>query len=141
MSKRSKAFTLIEMLIATAMISVISITLFYFALSTTRLISRASDLAKSMQSVRFIACRISSDIMQSGGAGIGSNPSKLIIGNITYEFRDGKVRREEGSDVYYLTIEGEIKGLKFFYPSSKLIGVEITPKTGKAYYYNVCARN
>jgi len=139
--KRSKAFTLIELLIATAMISVISITLFYFALSTTRLIARASDLAKSMQSVRFIAGRISSDIMQSGGAGTGSSSGKLMIGDISYEFREGKIRREEGSEIYYLTIEGEIKGLKFSYPSLKLIGVEITPKTGKAYYYNVYARN
>ena len=139
--KSSKAFTLIEMLIAAAMISVICTTLFYFALSTTRLISRSSDIVKSMQSIRFIAGRISSDIMQSGGAGIGSSPSKLIIGNISYEFREGKVRREEGSEVYYLTIEGEIKGLKFSYTSSKLIGVEITPRTGKAYYYNVYARN
>jgi len=139
--KSSKAFTLIEMLIAAAMISVICTTLFYFALSTTRLISRSSDLAKSMQSIRFIAGRISSDIMQSGGAGTGSNPSKLVIGSISYEFREGKIRREEGSEVYYLTIEGEIKGLKFSYPSSKLIGIEITPRTGKAYYYDVYARN
>ena len=140
MMKRSKAFTLIELLVATAMISVICTTLFYFMLSTTKLIARTSDLAKSMQSVRFIAGRISSDIMQSGGAGTGSSLSKLMIGDISYEFREGKVRREEGSDVYNLTIEGEIKGLKFSYPSSKLIGVEITPKTGKAYYYDVYAR-
>jgi len=139
--KGSKAFTLIELLVATAMISIISITLFYFALSSTRLISRSADHAKSMQSVRFIAGRISSDIMQSGGAGTGSNPSKLIIGNISYEFRESKIRREEGSEVYYLTIEGEVKGLKFSYPSSKLIGVEIIPRTGKAYDFNVYARN
>ena len=139
--KRSKAFTLIELLVATAMISVICTTLFYFMLSTTMLIARASDLARSMQSVRFIAGRISSDIMQSGGAGTGSSSGKLMIGDISYEFREGKIRREEGSEIYYLTIEGEIKGLKFSYPSLKLIGVEITPKTGKAYYYNVYARN
>jgi len=139
--KRSKAFTLIELLIATAMISVICITLFYFALSTTRLISMSADHAKSMQSVRFIAGRISSDIMQSGGAGIGSSSGKLMISDISYEFRESKIRREEGSEVYYLTIEGEIKGLKFSYPSSKLVGVEIIPRTGKAYDFNVYARN
>ena len=141
MMKRSKAFTLIELLIATAMISVICITLFYFALSTTRLISMSADHAKSMQSVRFIAGRISSDIMQSGGAGIGSSSGKLMISDISYEFRESKIRREEGSEVYYLTIEGEIKGLKFSYPSSKLVGVEIIPRTGKAYDFNVYARN
>ena len=139
--KRSKAFTLIELLVATAMISVICTTLFYFMLSTTGLIARTSNLAKSMQSVRFIAGRISSDIMQSGGAGTGSSSGKLMIGDISYEFRDGKVRREERGDVYNLTIESEIKGLKFSYPASKLVGIEIIPKTGKVYYYNVYARN
>ena len=139
--KKSKAFTLIELLIATAMISVISIALFYFTLSTTRLISRSSDFARSMQSVRFIAGRISSDIMQSSGASAGSGQSRLILDDISYEFLNDKVRREEGSDVTYLTIKGEIKGLNFSYPSSKLIGVEITPKTGGAYHLTVFARN
>lgn len=139
--KKSKAFTLIELLIAASMISIISITLFYFTLSSIRLISRSEDLAKSMQSVRFIAGRISSDIAQSSGAGTGSGQSRLNLGGISYEFRDGKVRREEGSDIYYLTTEGEIKGLKFSYPSSKLIKLEVIPKTGGSYYFNLYARN
>jgi len=139
--KNSRAFTLIELLIVTAMISVISIALFYFALSTTRLISRSSDFAKSMQSLRFVTARISSDITQSAGASASSSQSQLILGNISYEFLNDKVRREEGSDVTYLTIEGEIRGLKFSYLSSKLIGVEIIPKMGGTYYLNVYARN
>jgi prepilin-type N-terminal cleavage/methylation domain-containing protein len=139
--KSSKAFTLIELLIATALISAISVSIFYFAFSSIRLMFRAIDLSGSGQAVRFTAGRISSDIMQSGGPGAGSGPDKLIIGDITYEFRENKVRREEGSDVYYLTTEGEIKGLKFSYPPSKLIRVEVTPKYGGAYYLNVYARN
>jgi prepilin-type N-terminal cleavage/methylation domain-containing protein len=140
-SSSSKGFTLIELLIATAMISAISVSIFYFAFSSIRLMFRAIDLSNSDQAVRFVSGRISSDVMQSSGPGAGSGPDKLIIGNITYEFRDNKVRREERSDVYYLTTEGEIKGLKFSYPSSKLIKVEITPKYGGAYYLNVYARN
>lgn len=138
---RSKAFTLIELLIATAMVSMICAILFYFALSTARLISRSAEYAKSLQSVRFVAGRIASDIAQSGGADAGSGQNKLVIGSISYEFMDNKVKREEGSDVYYLTIEGEISGLKFSYPSSKLIGIEIDPKTGGAYHLDVYARN
>ena len=139
--KRSEAFTLIELLITTAMISAISISIFYFAFSSIKVIFRATDQSKALQAVRFVAARISSDIMQSSGAGVGSDTDKLVIGNITYEFRESKVRREEGSDVYYMTTEGEIKGLKFSYPSSKLIKVEITPKTGGAYYINAYARD
>ena len=139
--KRSKAFTLIELLISVAMISAISMAIFYFALSSIKIVSRSSDFARSTQSIRSVAVRISSDIMQSSGAGAGSGPGKLVIGNITYEFVNSKVRREEGSDVYYLTVEGEIKGLQFSYPSTKLIKIELTPKTGGIYHLSTYARN
>lgn len=139
--KHSSGFTLIELLITTAMISVISIAIFFFAFSSVRMISRTSDILRSDQSVRFVAAKISSDIEQSAGAGTGSDPGRLVIGNITYQFLNNKVRREEESDVYNLTDDGDIKGLKFFYPSSKLISIEITPKNGKAISLNAFARN
>lgn len=139
--KKSKAFTLIELLIAAAMASAVSVTIFYFAFSSIRLMSRAVDISRSGLTVRFISGRISSDIMQSGGAITGSNSGKLMLGNVTYEFVDNKLRREEGSDAYFLTVEGEISKMKFLYPSSKLVRVEITPKTGGTYFINSYARN
>ena len=132
---------MIELMVAMAMISVVIATIFYFMLSSTKLVSRAIDFSKSDQTVRSVAARISSDIIQSGGAGVGSGPDKLILGNISYQFLNNKVRREEGNDVYYLTIEGEINGLKFSYPSSKLIKFEIIPNYGGVYYLNAYARN
>jgi len=137
----SNGFTLIELLIATAMISAISISLFYFAFSSIRLMFRTIDLSNADQAVRFTADRISSDIRQSSGAGTGSGPYKLVIGSISYSFLDNKVRRQEVSDVYYLTTEGEIKNLRFSYPSSKIIKIDITPKYGGEYYLDVYARN
>ncbi len=139
--KRSKAFTLIELLIAIALASAVTVTLFYFAFSSTRSISCVIDASKSDQSARLVAGRISSDIIGSGGAIAGSGRSKLDLGGLSYEFRDGKVRREEGSDAYYLTVEGEIRGLKFSYPSSKLVRIEVTPKHGGSYNIDVYARN
>lgn len=139
--KRSGAFTLIELMIATAMISVICSALLYFTLSSLRLISRSSDVSSSAQIVRFIAGRMSADITQSDGAVAGSGKSRLALGNIIYEYREGKIRREEGSSVYYLTEVGEIKDLKFSYPSLKLIDVDFIPKTGGAYSFSSYARN
>lgn len=139
--KHPRGFTLIELLITTAMISVVSIAIFLFAFSSIKMISRTSDILRSDQSVRSVAAKISSDIEQSAGALSGSDPSTLVIGNITFQFMNYKVKREEGSDVYYLTDDGDIKGLKFSYPSSKLITIEITPKTGKAVSVNAFARN
>jgi len=139
--KYSKGFTLIELLITTAMIAVISIAVLYFAFSSVKLISRTSDVLRSDQSVRFVAAKISSDIEQSAGAVAGSDSGTLIMGNITYQFLNNKVRREEGSDIYYLTDDGDIKGLNFSYQSSKLISIEITPKIGKAISLDAFARN
>jgi hypothetical protein len=105
------------------------------------MIKRTSDVLSSEQSVRFVFSKISADIEQSAGAGMGSSESKLIIGNITYQFLDNKVKREEGSDIYNITDDGDIRGLKFHYPSSKLIRIEITSKKGKAMSLNAFARN
>ena len=137
----SKGFTLIELLVTTAMVSVITIAALLFTFSSVKTFSRTSTILRSDSSVRFVAARIASDIEQSTGAGIGSGQNILVIGNITYQFLSGKVRRAEGSDVYYLTDDGDIMGLKFFYPAAKLIGIEITPKIGKEVSLNVCARN
>lgn len=123
------------------MTSAVIVTVFYFTFSSIKAINRATGLSSSMQTVRFVAGRIAFDIEQSGGAGAGSDPGKLVLGAINYEYVSGKVRREEGSDVYNLTDDGEIRGLKFSYPSSKLIGIDIEPKTGGAYHLDVYARN
>ena len=123
------------------MILFISIAIFYFAFSSVRIMSRISDNLRSDQSLMSVAEKISLDIEQSAGALPGSDSGKLVIGNITYEFLNNKVRREEGSDVYYLTDDGDIKGLKFFYPSSKLITVDIIKKNGNAVNLNAFARN
>ncbi len=132
---------MIELLITIAMISVISVAVFYFAFSSVRMITRTSDILRSEQSVRFVFAKISSDIAQSAGAGAGSNSNTLVIGNITYQFVENKVKRTEGSDVYSLTDNGDIKGLNFSYPSSKLISIVITPKIGQTVSMNAFARN
>jgi len=115
--------------------------LFHFIFTSIKLLGKTIENTKSLQVVRFIISRISYDIIQSSGAVAGSGDNKLVIGNISYEFRDNKVRREEGNDIYYLTTEGEIKGLKFSYPSSKLVQIEVLPKVGGAYNFSVFARN
>ena len=138
---RAKAFTLIELLISMTLVSVIFASLFYFSIASIRSLDRASLNARSSQAVRFVCGRISSDIINSTGPSSGSSASKLVIGGIGYQFMEGKVKRSEGSDVYYLTTEGEIRDLKFSYLSSKLVRIEITPSVGKDYYLNAYARN
>lgn len=138
---KTRAFTLIELLVAISLISAITVAMFYFSLSSIKLVNRALADAKSLQVTRFIMARISSDYASGSGAGSGSGPLRLVIGNISYEFRDNKLRRQEGSDSYYMTVEGEIKGLRFYYPSQKMVRIEIIPNTGGAFSESVYARN
>jgi prepilin-type N-terminal cleavage/methylation domain-containing protein len=138
---RSKAFTLIELLVSISLISMMCVALFYFMYSSIGLMSRSMNNERSLQLVRSVTSRISLDIKQSGGISNGSGPNKLIIGQICYEFKNGKIMRTEGNDSYYMTIEGEIKGLEFNYPSSKLVKMALTTATGGQYYLSVYSRN
>jgi len=140
-SKHASGFTLIELLTAISLFSILCVAIFFFALSSLKVMTRAADNAGSMQVVRFVAGRMAADIMQSSGAGNGSGPACLILGSVSYEFRDGKLRRQEGNDIYYLTTEGEIVGFKLSYTSTRLIRIDTMPKVGGTYSVSVYARN
>ncbi len=137
----SRAFTLIELLISIMLSLVIIGALFYFTIGSAKLMNRTSENSSSSQAVRFVADRIWSDFVQSSGVSSTSTSSKLVIGNITYQFMENKVRREENGSANYLTIENEVNGLSFTYPSAKMVRIEITPKIGEVYYLNAYARN
>lgn len=141
MRRVSKAFTLLEMLVSITVISALCVALFLFMYSAVRQLNRAIEAERSLQLVRFIAGRMSSDISQSGGADAGSNTSELVMGNIRYEMKENKVRRTDGGDVYYLSTEGEVKAMEFHYSSKKLIKIAFTMATGGEYYLSVYARN
>jgi len=138
--KRSRAFSLVELLVAVALACTISVSLFYFSNLSVKLISATYANAKHIQIVRYVSSRIFRDIAESNGAATGSSSSVLIINNISYELLDKKVRRKEDAYVSNLTDTGEIISMKFFYPSSKFIGIEIIPKIGEVYYFNAYAR-
>ena len=139
--KITRAFTLIELLISMAMISAVLIMIIYVSLSSVKQVARASANIRSMDTIRTVSSRISKDIMESGGISAGSNEHRLIIGDIIYEMRQRKVRRQEGSDIAYITADGEMSGLSFYFGSSKLIRIAIKPNDGGMYYLNVYARN
>jgi hypothetical protein len=128
-------------LIAAALALVIIAAIAHFSVVSVRLMTGATKTTARSQAVRFVVDRISSDIMASSGPTTGSCTAKLVLNNIAWQFRESKVRREEGSDAYYLTKEGEIADMKFFYPSDKLVRVELDQKSGVTYLINVYARN
>ena len=117
--KRSNGFTMIELLISTAMLMMISTSVFYLMMSYTKQITMSADKTKTIYAVRLITEKMSNDIIQSGGAAAGSGTGKLVIGDVNYELKDGRVRRQEGSEINYLNTEGEINFTAFLpsYPA------------------------
>jgi len=139
--KQSKGFTLIELLVAIIIISVITVTLFYTNDLSIKLLLKARKNVNSMQTTRYVVSRISRDILNSSGAQVGSNQTKIVLNDITYEFMNNKIKRSERKDSFYMTSEGEIISLKFIYPSNKFVHIEIVPKNGERQTLSVYARN
>jgi len=141
MRNRSASFTLIELLVSISLISIVCITLFYFLYSSVGLMNRTLEVERSAQVVRSVAGRMSGDIVQSGGISPGSGSKRLVIGDISYEYVEGKIRRTQGADTYFMTTDGEIRSLEFYYPTNKQVKIAITPRAGGQYYLSVYARN
>ena len=138
---KSKGFTLIELLIALSLSSVIMFALFSFVFSSVKAVNLMSVQNKKDQTIRFVISRIFEDYAQSSGWLIGSTSSRLVLSAVTYDYNNGKVRRQTATDSYYMTTEGELASLRFFYPSQKLIGIQLAGKRGGAVTVEAYARN
>lgn len=138
---KQKGFTLVELLIALALTAVLMFALFSFVFSAIKTVNLISTQDKRDQAIRFVESRIFSDFAQSSGWLTGSTSSKLVLSTATYDFNSGKVRRQSGNDSYYLTTEGELNSLRFFYPSQKLVGIELAGSRGRAFTVEAYARN
>ena len=112
-----------------------------FVLSAMKPIGAITTEIRQDQAMRFAASRIFEDFSQSSGWLNGSTSSMLVLSNITYDFNAGKVRRQSGTDSYYLTTEGEIAGVTFTYPSPKLVLVHFVKSRNKVATMEAYARN
>lgn len=133
--RRKKAFTLVEVLVASSLAVVIAGALLLSTFSILGSWSNLEGAIDSLESARASMTRIVLDTRRSREIKPLSNESKLILDFedrvISYDYYNGKVRRRVGSFSTYLTEKGRISFLKFGYPSQNLVKVEMGISRGK----------
>lgn len=140
---KSEGFTLVELIVSISVLSVILVCVLSFFFAGISLFERTSNDIKSIEAAVFVADKITDDILQSRGISSQSDSAKLYLlqkdESIIYQYKNDKVHRQEGSSISYLTIENEIKGLKFDYPYGG-VAVNITTTSGN-YIFSAYPRN
>jgi Tfp pilus assembly protein PilW len=125
---RNRGFTIVEVLIASLLALAIASTLLF---SLSLILKSWSNFAVKMdclESSRISMIRIVTDVR---GAGIDpqSTALKLVLNLddkvVSYDYKNGKVRRRVGGGSAYLTEEGRISSLRFSYPDQGLVKIEI----------------
>ncbi len=126
-----KAFTLIEILIATSLSVLIISAGFYLLSSHVRLSNKINNNVEQQQICNNIIDIITKDIQNAKNISNSSTPSRLILnyptGIWTYEYKNGKVKRKNR----YLTDVGDVSSLIFSYKGN-LVEIKLDDYTTKA---------
>jgi len=124
-----KAFTLIELLLALTMLTVLIIAIMPSigtSWRTWRKLAQASDIN---QTKNIVMTRLVNDLRGASQIVNGSTSSEvsfILSGEtLNYTLINSKVRRKKGGAVGYLTNENEIKTLLFDYPTGKMISIKL----------------
>jgi|GEM_PF-1537056 len=135
MNRRKKSnintsgFTLVELLITMAVLGMLFGAGFYFTSIFFRTESIVHKTLGANQCVRFVMGKIASEIREAKTLSPASSPSLLILDydgfTIRYDYANKKVRRRKGGGSSYLTETGDVSGLIFGYPSTKLVHIRI----------------
>lgn len=130
MNKSTKAFSLIELLIAITLSSILMLG-FFHAISTALALwqTQSRDTARLMDAA-FVLNQISRDVFQSAAIDPSSNAGRLCLDyetySLSYDFYQGMVRRnKDGKVASSLTNKNTILELSFDYPSSKRVVITV----------------
>ena len=125
-----KGFTLIELIISMALAFIVFGSAFFATSTFLRTWRSGTASLEALQSGRIVLQRITDEVRNSRKIDPSSNTSQLILNydgyNITYDLKDGKIRREKGGGSSYLTEESIVTLLNFSYPSQKLVEIKIS---------------
>lgn len=140
---KSKGFTLVELIVSISVLSVVLVCVLSFFFAGIGLFERTANDIKSIEASVFVADKMTDDILQCRGISSQSDNEKLYLlqkdESIIYQHKNDKVHRQEGSSISYLTVENEVKGLKFDYPPGG-VAVNITTTSGN-YIFSPYPRN
>ena len=127
--KRENGLTLVELIIALTLFTVLAGSVFYAFGSELRLWRKIAEKCQREQVANLAAERICHDIRAASEilAASASEELQLRVGseNISYRLVNYKIRRQKGSSIAYLTNEREVEKLIFSYSSGNLVEVTV----------------
>lgn len=126
-----KSFTVMELLIWICISGILLIPSFHILSSVLSAVKTAGRNSSNFQHAQSAMTAIKNDIRTADGINPASTDKRLIISSgpdiILYEFASGKIKRSVNSYGQYITPDGTIKDLKFFYPFDKAVQTKICP--------------
>lgn len=140
---KNKGFTLIELVLALSLASIIMLSALQFLSVNLNLYRRSSQKAADLQVSNLILSRLSSEIRSSErilDLREGSLTLSLEGQSILYDLKDGKLRRKTEKSTAYLTDKGDLEGLSFKELSAGLIELKLRAG-GKEYGTQAYCRN
>lgn len=140
-----KGFTIIELLIAMMISSLIMADAFFFVLTIMRTRERSLSLSNNFQEIMSSFSLMEREIRAAETISPSSTDKKLLLlfgsDTITYEFLSGKLKRSKNSSGQYITTDGTIDKTVFSYVSGSNVLIEMTPgKTRIPVTLEVCCR-
>jgi prepilin-type N-terminal cleavage/methylation domain-containing protein len=128
-----KGFTLVELMVAMAIFSLLAGSAYFALGSGLRSWGKAAEEAEQKQIYTLMLERICRDVRASSGVLAGSDSNELIMlvasEEVRYAWEKGKVKIEKGKSAAFLTSEGEIGKLEFVYPAKGRVRIIIDGKS------------
>lgn len=126
-----QGFTIIELLIAMLISALVLNSAFLFALSTAGAQKRAAVLSNTFQETAASLELMAQEIRASSAISPSSTDIKLVLISgpdlIAYEFQAGKIKRTKNASGQYITSDGSLDSLRFYYPPAGTVSIEIKP--------------
>jgi prepilin-type N-terminal cleavage/methylation domain-containing protein len=130
-----RGFTLVEMVVALTLFTLLMNSLFYALSTGLRSWKKMSGQASARQVRLVVAERICADLREAAllpGSSSGEVVFRLDGDQISYQLSAGKVKRNSA----YLTSEDEVKRLAFSYPAGRLVTVRLDDLSFEVYARN-----
>jgi prepilin-type N-terminal cleavage/methylation domain-containing protein len=124
---KHRGFTLVELIIALAIFSTLSLGIFFAFGTSLRTYNKILNSCATQQIRGMALSRITKDIRSASDVLTGSDQDllrlKIESDIIEYSLANKKIKRKINNYSSYLTVEGEIRGLTFSYPTKEKIKI------------------
>ena len=135
-----RGFTLVETIVALVIFTLMMGGIFHILDIELVLWDRLVSSAENQQTANIILSRIVRDIRSPDEVSPASGSKELVLktadGTVEYALLNNKVRRKQGAYSSYLTAEGALQRLSFFYPSAKIVEIRIENLVAGVYLRN-----